>query len=36
MVPNKYNRYTWEEIQASTSSFSVAVMIGKRHSKVKY
>lgn len=27
---NQYNRYTWEEIQASTSSFSVVVMIGKR------
>jgi hypothetical protein len=24
-----YNRYTWEEIQASTSSFSSALMIGK-------
>jgi hypothetical protein len=27
---DQYNRYTWEEIQASTSSFSVVVMIGKR------
>ncbi|AQL02225.1 U-box domain-containing protein 35 [Zea mays] len=25
----EYNRYTWEEIQASTSSFSSALMIGK-------
>jgi hypothetical protein len=25
-----YTRYTWEEIPASTSSFSAAVMIGKR------
>lgn len=26
---DEYNRYTWEEIQASTSSFSSALMIGK-------
>lgn len=26
---DEYNRYTWEEIQASTSSFSNALMIGK-------
>ncbi|XP_006655773.1 U-box domain-containing protein 35 [Oryza brachyantha] len=26
---DEYNRYTWEEIQASTSSFSVDLMIGK-------
>ena len=26
---DEYNRYKWEEIQASTSSFSSALMIGK-------
>lgn len=26
---DEYNRYTWEEIQASTSSFSSSLMIGK-------
>lgn len=26
---NEYNRYTWEEIQASTSLFSADLMIGK-------
>ncbi|TVU12707.1 hypothetical protein EJB05_46362 [Eragrostis curvula] len=26
---DEYNRYTWEEIQASTSSFSADLMIGK-------